>query len=96
MNKIDLNKPLVSLETSEINQTIGSIVSSMLACSRDTTGAMAIKYWEWANLLYQEKPLVIDNADLKSLKGFIEGHKEIMAFAKAQVLNALDSARKIK
>lgn len=82
--KLDLNFELKDLEGKEIKgANAGKLLSNTLISE---TKGDALKYWDWANKLYNGKSLEIDLSDAEVLKNFIKQHEGFTVIFKAQVL----------
>ena len=90
--KLDLNKPLLNLEGTQIEDaTIGKVLASNLAAASEGD---AVKYMLWAVLLYKGSPIEVDKVDADKIEKFVENHRGLTNLAKAAILNEIDEQRK--
>lgn len=81
---INLNKLAVGLDGKEIEGAyIGKIVAQTLI---STAKGDALKFWYWANKLYQGESLDLDPTDAEVLKNFIRDNDTMTILVKAQAL----------
>ncbi len=72
----------------------GQVLASQLYSAREAKNP--IKYFDWALKLYNKQAIELDEADLKDLKSFLEGHKGLYVIAKAQLLKCLNALEEEK
>lgn len=68
--------------------TAGKLVSNMLS---QATGKAVdpMKFWFWAQKLYNQEVLMLDDSDLKTFETFIKESESITVLGKAQILEAI-------
>jgi hypothetical protein len=89
--KIDLNKPVLDLGKSPIeNAFIGKVIASALISG---TKGDALKFMEWAFLLHEGKELDLDKSDYETLKSFITNSESITILVKGQALEIINEAK---
>ena len=69
------------------DQTVGKLLASTLA---NTNKGNAMKYFGWAQKLWNCETINLDKADKKSLYEFIEQCDTLTNLGKAQILEILD------
>ena len=81
---INFNKNLLDLDGKEIE---GANIGKVVAQSLITGGkGDALKFWHWANKMYQGEPLDLDPTDTEVLKNFIKENETMTILVKAQAL----------
>lgn len=92
MVKIDLNKPMLDLDGKAMEGgTLGEILASYLV---GQSQGEALKYYDWAVTLHKGKEIIVDKADFKKIKEFIENSKSLFVLSKAQMLIIMDQCEK--
>lgn len=97
--KIDLNVPVLDLAGVPIKESGNS--PEIVTCSRLLSNNLiqgskgdAIKFYDWAQALYKNQPIEVDNSDFKKIRSFIDESEGVSILAKAQILKALDACEK--
>ena len=91
---LDLTAPFTDLDGKQIEKaTLGSALATQLSIS--TTGD-AVKHMTWAILLHANTPLDLDKSDMETLRKFVENHGNMIALAKAPILEAIQEAKETK
>jgi hypothetical protein len=81
---INFNKNLLGLDGKEIaDANIGKVVGQTLVQSGKGD---ALKFWHWANKMYQGEELDLDPSDTEVLKNFIRENETMTILVKAQAL----------
>lgn len=94
--QFDFNLPMQNLAGETIKDdkgndlTIGKVLSNTLASQ---TKGNAVKYFGWAQDLYNCKPLNLDKADKKELSDFIENSDQLTVLSKGQLLNIFENTK---
>lgn len=89
--KIDLNKPLLGLDGTEIpDETIGKNVARALV---STGKGDAIKCFTWASSLFKGETISLDESDISSLKQMIKDSEVITNLVKGQALLIIEKAK---
>lgn len=97
--KIDLNKPLKALNGEIIKNDkdepvmIGQTIAGVMVMQ---TKGDILKYFGWATQLYQGKAVEMDKSDINVLRGFIENSDNMTILLKAQALEIIEKAEKLK
>jgi hypothetical protein len=87
MTKIELNKPILSLDGSPIEDSnLGKLLSQMLASSNKGD---ALKFMAWALKLHAGEPIELDPTDRDVLKNFVLGNDQLTNLSKAQLLQCI-------
>jgi len=87
--RLNLNKSLLDLSGKEfINGNIGKIVANSLASTPDKKHYL--KFFGWAQKLYDGETIDIDKADLKLLKEFIENNPDFTVLLVAQTMELFE------
>ena len=82
--KINMNFPIIGLDGKELpDSNIGKLVAQMLVQS---SKGDALKYWHWAQKLYNGEELDLDPSDTETLKKFIAEHEQLTILSKAQAI----------
>jgi len=81
---INFNKNLLDLDGKEIEgANIGKVVAQSLISGGKGD---ALKFWHWANKMYQGEALDLDPTDAEVLKNFIKENETMTILVKAQAL----------
>lgn len=87
---LDFNKPMTALSGENLKDEngkdimLGRVLSSQLA---STSKGDALKYFTWAQKLYNGQALDLDPSDKATLKDFISSSDSLTVLAKAQLLS---------
>lgn len=85
--KIDLNKNVKELDGSEIpNANMGKIIAQTLIQQHEGD---PLKYWFWANKLYNGEVLDLDKSDKEVFMKFVKNTTALPIITKAQILEQL-------
>lgn len=88
-------KPSVIIENEvPIPLMLSEQLGAQLAMALEKDNAKIVKYWSWATALGKGQELVLDKADLATLKQFIEAC-ELYVWVKAQLLDVIDNAQDV-
>lgn len=95
--KIDFNKPILQLDGTAFKEQDGSDV--MLGKTLANALAMQskgdiLKYFGWAQKMYNGQAVEMDKSDVDILKGFIEEITSLPIITKAQALETIREAEK--
>lgn len=85
LNGLD-GKPLKGDEGKDL--TVGRLLSGFLASH---TKGDALKFFGWAQKLYNGEPIDLDESDKETLKEFVKNHEGLTILAKAQILGVFKS-----
>lgn len=93
--KIELTTPITGLDGKPANEegkpvSTGKVLSTNLA---QATEGDSLKFYGWAQKLYADQPIEVDDSDFKKLKEFVEGAKTLTHLAKAQILINMDECK---
>lgn len=88
MTKINFKVPFMGLDgkPSANDENLSLILANFLASS-DATGTQAIKFGDWAEKVYNEGVLEVDNTDKDVVKNFILEHKQMTAWLKKRLVD---------
>ena len=87
MTKIELNKPILSLDGSIIEDSnLGKLLAQILAASNKGD---ALKFMAWALKLHAGEAIELDPTDRDVLKNFILGNDQLTNLSKAQLLECI-------
>jgi len=90
---INLNKPAKDLKGKAIEgSNLGEMLADVLAMHNE--GKQALKFYGWALNLAAGKDLELDQADVNTLKEFVESSKQMTVMLSAQILLEIDCAQK--
>lgn len=94
MIKIDLNVPLLDLEgkhSSDVEAlTINKLAANAMASGQEVD---ALKFFNWAQKLYNGSVIEVDESDFGTIKRFFENHKTMYVIAKGQILQLLNACQ---
>lgn len=80
---IDLDVTPVDLNGASLDETFGKVVAQhVLANSAE---GPPLKCWEWAQTLYQSKPLSLDTTDFEMFKSLVMSSRAITNLVKGQL-----------
>jgi hypothetical protein len=91
--KINLDIKIKGLDGKEIDQTLATILSGILIKQNEGD---AIKLHDFALKAFNDKAIIVDDADSKMIKGLINSSKDWNVLAKAPLLKALDGGEEVK
>lgn len=89
---INLNFEVKNLDDTKI-ETAGKILASSLMTA---IVGDPLKFYDWAQDLNQQKELILDESDIKTLYDFVKDHKELFVVAKAPIMKAINNAKEYK
>lgn len=85
MIEISLNALLKEVDGKEVpNTTLAKVLSKRLAYASDSGNP--VKMYDWATQLWSKGVINVDRTDYDFIKDFVEKDKELLVFAKAQVM----------
>jgi hypothetical protein len=89
--KLDFNFQFKGLDGKETQgESAGKILSSVLAAQNKGN---AIKLYDWALKLYNDKPLEIDKTDAEVLSALIENSEALTIIAKVPLMEYIKSVK---
>lgn len=99
--KLDLRKPILNLDGSFLSVVVeGKVIqdkqlmSNILAAQLvQSVSGNPIKFFDWAVKLTNEGIIDVDQADIKVLRDFVEGHPQLFIIAKAQLIKEFDKVK---
>jgi len=94
MTKINFKVPFTGLDgkPSSNDENLSIILANFLATS-DATGTQAIKFGDWAEKVFNEGVLEVDNTDKDVVKSFILDHKQMTAWLKKKLVDCLSEGK---
>jgi RAB protein geranylgeranyltransferase component A len=93
MITLNLNLPVLDPEGKPIDAptTLGRVLSGQLL---GVAKGNVMKFFCWGMDFYQDKPVMVDDADFKTITTVVEESQQLSNLVKGRILNAMEACRK--
>lgn len=91
--KLDFSANFKTPDGKDTDGNIGKTLGSALLSGVEKDKHRILKYYTWAEQLYNTGILSVDNADVKLLSEFVVNSDGFTVLAKATILNIIDGAK---